>query len=900
MQLRFVLALALFALAASAQQVEFKHPDRIRYDADCLTIDGKDTLIFSGAFHYFRCPKPLWRDRLAKIREAGFNTVETYVAWNWHERNEPKDLNDFSQIDLTDLVDFMKLAHEEFGLYTIIRPGPYICAEWAGGGFPAWLMSKRPANTDRAPWVRSDDPVYLAWSKHWMDAVCKVVAPQQITRKPAGSKGVILFQIENEYDFFGGVPEVQRVNHLKSLYRNSIDGGIDVPIFTCWTRQVRNSRDEDLKNVFDGFNAYPRWGVESVGRDMDKIKRDQPNAPGMVPELQGGWFAQVGGMLSEKQDGVTAAQINAVTLMALQHQGTILNYYMLFGGTNFAYWPARTITTTYDYASPIRETGGVTDKYLAVKALGTMLQKIGPQLTRSVSLKVEPGSSDGVQFAAREAKDGTRFIFCFNPSRDVEKQGAIELKIGDDTAATRVEYQLGKFGYKVAVLAKDQRDASQATWYPQPISPIDRPAVPSGITLSEGLTRGVDFSQAKWQPVKLGSTLSQHGIPDARYVVFKTKQSLTRAQIDSHPTLQLHLLNGDPLLVRVNGKILPPAQDPREKLALEVKSLLSEGDNEIVVLYENAGYSNFGATIENVPGLVDGYLSPGVSQAQLVHWRVQLTEEKDAINLTGADVDDTKWLSFDLTDKTVADMEKLHQPGAEITGDAAARTLFDKLATAVFRTTLEVTPEMLQAPLAIEFGRIDDTGIVFVNGQEVGRTRDYRRVGKFDITRFVKPGRNSVAVIVTNRDRAGGLTRVVTLLEGKRNTIDLAWEMTDSLDCGGEWSKAAIPTSSSESSSLMQWYQFEFDLPKAAADVWVPWVARIHAKGNGLIYLNGEHVGRYWGSGPQHDFYLPECWLKNDGKNILQIALRPRSEGQGIQSLEIAPVAEHAERRNVR
>src|ERR1700722_11230613 len=77
----------------------FAHPDRIRYDDHCLTIEGKDIFIFSGAFHYFRCPKPLWRDRFQKIRDAGFNAVESYVPWNWHETQKPTGVNDFSKVD---------------------------------------------------------------------------------------------------------------------------------------------------------------------------------------------------------------------------------------------------------------------------------------------------------------------------------------------------------------------------------------------------------------------------------------------------------------------------------------------------------------------------------------------------------------------------------------------------------------------------------------------------------------------------------------------------------------------------------------------------------------------------------------------------------------------------------
>ena len=101
----------------------------------------KGYFILSAAFHYFRCPQELWRDRFRKIKEAGFNTVETYVPWNWHERNMPKSVDDYSQCNFDDLKAWLHMAHEEFGLYTIVRPGPFICAEWAGGAYPRWLAN---------------------------------------------------------------------------------------------------------------------------------------------------------------------------------------------------------------------------------------------------------------------------------------------------------------------------------------------------------------------------------------------------------------------------------------------------------------------------------------------------------------------------------------------------------------------------------------------------------------------------------------------------------------------------------------------------------------------------------------------------------------------------------------
>ena len=116
-----------FAFNLYAEQLpakQFSHPERIRYDQHCFTIEGRDIFILSAAFHYFRVPQELWRDRFRKIKEAGFNTVETYVPWNWHERTMPRNVKDYSQCDFDDLKAWLKMAHEEFGLYTIVRPGP--------------------------------------------------------------------------------------------------------------------------------------------------------------------------------------------------------------------------------------------------------------------------------------------------------------------------------------------------------------------------------------------------------------------------------------------------------------------------------------------------------------------------------------------------------------------------------------------------------------------------------------------------------------------------------------------------------------------------------------------------------------------------------------------------------
>lgn len=241
----------------------FLCPDRIRFDSRCFQIEGKDVFLYTGTMHYFRVAKPLWCDRLQKLKAAGLNGVETYVPWNWHERDMPRALDDFSQVDMTDLEDFLALA-EELNLYVILRPGPYICAEWSGGGFPQWLMQKRPANTKRKVWLQSDDPEFVRWSRHWMEAVCKAVAPHQISCRKPYTGGVILFQIENEYNRVNWFPHEAKRCYLESLAKDAREFGIDVPLITCWTSESRNVKEGPLHGVVDMVNSYPKWQVEKT------------------------------------------------------------------------------------------------------------------------------------------------------------------------------------------------------------------------------------------------------------------------------------------------------------------------------------------------------------------------------------------------------------------------------------------------------------------------------------------------------------------------------------------------------------------------------------------------------------------------------------------------------------
>ncbi|HSY44068.1 MAG TPA: beta-galactosidase, partial [Candidatus Acidoferrum sp.] len=433
------LAPLLFSRISAQSARPFLHPDRIRYDSQCLTIDGKDVFIYSGAFHYFRCPKELWHDRFQKIKDAGFNTVETYVPWNWCEQQMPTGVNDFSRIDLKDFDDWLTMA-EQFGFYIIVRPGPYICAEWDTGGYPQWLLTKKTENPLRSQeWLRSDDPVYLAWCRHWYDAVCPIIARHQITRKAPGQPGVILVQLENEYDF-PDFPDEVKINQVKALAQDARADGIDVPFISCWTHVVRGSTDPILRQIFDCCNFYPRWAIDNTSNDVEKLRREQPDAPLGTTELQGGWFSNVGGQLSQDQDGLTAAQINNLTLFMIQNGESLLSYYMLFGGTNPDDWGARGITTTYDYAAPIREWGGAGERYQRVWAIGHMLQEHGVKLARSSAVNCDVTTQNDVTVVERRAPDGSRYFFVRNSQNRERRQGSATVRENGNSAEITFNY----------------------------------------------------------------------------------------------------------------------------------------------------------------------------------------------------------------------------------------------------------------------------------------------------------------------------------------------------------------------------------------------------------------------------------------------------------------------------
>ena len=645
----FLLAGVPRAHAENLPQKTFAHPERIRYDGSCMTIDGHDTFIYSAAFHYFRCPEALWRDRFAKIKEAGFNTVETYVPWNWHERTMPADRNDQSHFDFADLRRWLRMAQEEFGFYTIVRPGPFICAEFSGGAYPRWLARFRPEQTDGF-WLRSADNTHVAWCVHWFDAVCKELAPEQITRKKAGEKGIIMIQIENEYDAHG---TSNKERFLKELYR-SVRRSMDIPVFTCLTSQCRGSKDGELSQVFDCDNYYVGLNdAPSCAHRMMNLRRAQPDAPGFVTELQGGWFSLQTGTLSD-QHYSDARHFRAIGLMTMLGGGTGINYYMLFGGTHLEGWGARGMTTSYDYNAAIRENGSVGNKYLEAKAIGEFIRTYESSLVRTTGGPCElQGASDKIFGGLRVAADGTRFVFLHNtddkrpssgqvtllpgrisrpsaPMYNINQHGQkVLIEAGGDSQSDSMvvepltlDYELGPLGASVLVIPPG-KSPSEGEWWPRRQPAVRRPAqLPAPVRVASVWRREDIPSRAEWIPTHRLLSLSELDVNDFRYSLYRSRFTLSREEAAQLRYLLFNMYTRDIVSVSVNGRpakrLFPDRADAQSWTTRDcfsrirpdeydnqfaVDSLLRKGDNEIVVVYENLGHAH-------------GYFSPWRS------WRV--------------------------------------------------------------------------------------------------------------------------------------------------------------------------------------------------------------------------------------------------------------------------------------
>ena len=327
-------------------------------------LDGKPFVVKAAEMHYPRIPRPYWEHRIQMCKALGMNTICIYVFWNIHEQRE----GEFNFTDNNDVAAFCRLAQKN-GMYVIVRPGPYVCAEWEMGGLPWWLLKKKDIR------LREQDPYFMKRVKLFEQKVGEQLAP--LTIQNGGP--IIMIQVENEYGSYGeDKPYISDIRDcLRSIY------GSELTLFQCdWSSNFEKNGLDDLvwtMNFGTGAN---------IDQQFRRLGELRPNAPKMCSEFWSGWFDKWGA-----QHETRPAKDMVEGMDEMLSKGISFSLYMTHGGTSFGHWAGANSpgfapdVTSYDYDAPINEYGQVTPKFWELR---TMMQKYSNQKLPAVPKPVAP------------------------------------------------------------------------------------------------------------------------------------------------------------------------------------------------------------------------------------------------------------------------------------------------------------------------------------------------------------------------------------------------------------------------------------------------------------------------------------------------------------------------------
>ncbi|GAB2557965.1 glycoside hydrolase family 35 protein [Gracilibacillus alcaliphilus] len=319
--------------------------NKLTFNEQSFLLNGEEIRLLSAAMHYFRTVPEYWEDRLIKLKECGFNTVETYVAWNIHEPEEGQ----FHFEGLADVEQFIRTA-EKVGLHVIVRPGPYICAEWEFGGLPYWLMTVPQIK------LRCFNQPYLEKVDNYFDVLFDRLRP--LLASNGGP--IIAIQVENEYGSFGN--DQRYLQYMRDSIQRRIG---DELLFTSDGPEHAMLNGGMIEGVLETVNFGSR-----AEEAFQQLKTYQPNGPLMCMEFWHGWFDHWG---EEHHTRPVASVIESLEEI-LQNNGSV-NFYMAHGGTNFGFYNGanhheevyQPTITSYDYDGLLTESGDLTEKFYAVR-----------------------------------------------------------------------------------------------------------------------------------------------------------------------------------------------------------------------------------------------------------------------------------------------------------------------------------------------------------------------------------------------------------------------------------------------------------------------------------------------------------------------------------------------------
>lgn len=360
---RIILVVTLLSFLISSDLFAQKQPHIFSLGKTQFLLDGKPLQIISGEMHPARIPRIYWRNRIQMAKAMGCNTIAAYVFWNYLE-SKP-GVFDF-KTENRDIAEFIRICQQE-GMWVIIRPGPYVCAEWDFGGLPPYLLKIPDIK------VRCMDPRYMAAAERYITKLAALVKPLLCTH----GGPVLMMQVENEYGSFGNDK-----TYLETLRKDWIKNGINVPFYTADGPTAFMLEAGNIDGAAIGLDSG------SSEADFEQAKKHNPNVPSFSSETYPGWLTHWG----EKWARPDTADLLKEVKFLLDTKRSF-NLYVIHGGTNFGFTAGANAfsatqfqpdVTSYDYDAPINEQGRPTAKYFALRKL------IGQYVTYKIPAVPEP------------------------------------------------------------------------------------------------------------------------------------------------------------------------------------------------------------------------------------------------------------------------------------------------------------------------------------------------------------------------------------------------------------------------------------------------------------------------------------------------------------------------------
>ncbi|XP_073014846.1 beta-galactosidase 3 [Primulina eburnea] len=586
----------------------------VSYDRKALVINGQRRILFSGSIHYPRSTPEMWEDLINKAKEGGIDVIESYVFWNVHEPS-PGNYNFEGRYDLVRFVKTIQRA----GLYAHLRIGPYVCAEWNFGGFPVWLKYVPGIS------FRTDNEPFKMAMKGFTEKIVNLMKSENLYESQGGP--IILSQIENEYG-----PQARALGapgHQYMTWAANMAVGLDTGV--PWVMCKEDDAPDPVINTCNGFYG-------------DSFSPNRPYKPTIWTEAWSGWFTEFGGPIHQRP----VQDLAFAVARFLQKGGSVVNYYMYHGGTNFGRSAGGPfITTSYDYDAPIDEYGLIRQpKYGHLTELHKAVKLCEKALVSADPIQTSLGTLQQAHVYSSESGDCAAFLSNYDPDSAVRVMfnnmhyNLPPWSISILPDCRNVVFNTAKVGIQTTGMEMLSSNAQIFSWetYNEDLLSLDDSSTFSAYGLLEQINVTRDASDYLWYTTSIDVSSSESFLHGGEL-----------------PTLIVQS-TGHALHVFVNGQLSGSSFGTREnrRFTYKGKINLRAGSNKISLLSVAVGLPNVGGHYETwKTGVLGPVALRGLDQGKKdltwAKWTYQVGLKGEAMNLVSPNsISSVEWIQGSL------------------------------------------------------------------------------------------------------------------------------------------------------------------------------------------------------------------------------------------------------------